>query len=410
MKQYKIYFCLSVTLLFTYSDLYAENDYHDAYERKAIAQVKATPASDIDPCLPPISYEKWFRSLAGNGAKIKWDFNDCGEGTGNSSDNGSDMSLCVGSTAKLVDGREIFANVEFARSSEKHRGYFPKKVEFRSQAGSYKERPLTSGTSPLDLQNFLNIRIIDIKLLYAAAWSDTETARVLLKQGANVNFELYKTPLLEAASIGSVPFVALLLEFGADVNARDEGGDIALNYAASNKQLDVVNMLLKNGVDSYSKNRTLSFAASDGYVDMVDLLLKNGVDKEAKNDALESAAEYGHLAITKLLIMNGADVNIKDKKSWTMLMHAASKGNVEIMRALIEGGADINIHTGGYGPALILAAQEGHLGAVQLLIEKGADLHALTAQSDTALSIAIKRQHLDIVKVLEEAEGLEKKN
>jgi ankyrin repeat protein len=41
------------------------------------------------------------------------------------------------------------------------------------------------------------------------------------------------TPLILAASAGRIEVVQVLIGFGADVNAQNEGGHTALQYAAS---------------------------------------------------------------------------------------------------------------------------------------------------------------------------------
>ena len=93
MRQNKIFICFSIPLMLVLTNVHAD---YFSYEKKAIAQVKATPASKIDPNLPVLPYEQWVRNLAGKDAKIQWELNDCGEGTGGPADRDRDMPLCVG--------------------------------------------------------------------------------------------------------------------------------------------------------------------------------------------------------------------------------------------------------------------------------------------------------------------------
>jgi len=64
----------------------------------------------------------------------------------------------------------------------------------------------------------------------AAARGGIETTRVLLEAGANPNLDSW-TPLMGAAMSGDTVLMALLLEFGADAQRRDESGKSAADYA-----------------------------------------------------------------------------------------------------------------------------------------------------------------------------------
>lgn len=70
-------------------------------------------------------------------------------------------------------------------------------------------------------------------LMYAASFGSYEILDRLLKNGAKVN-QIRKvdgmTPLMFAAFNGELKKVALLLKYGANKNARDLNGKLALNY------------------------------------------------------------------------------------------------------------------------------------------------------------------------------------
>ena len=78
------------------------------------------------------------------------------------------------------------------------------------------------------------------------------------------------TPLMEAASVGHVDIVKLLLAHGADVNAQSSSGNTPLMYACAGGHEAVVKALLEGGsnVEDHNENghTPLMEAASAGHV------------------------------------------------------------------------------------------------------------------------------------------------
>jgi ankyrin repeat protein len=71
------------------------------------------------------------------------------------------------------------------------------------------------------------------------------TVRALLEAGAKIEVRngTGQTPLIAAAWSGNIDCVALLLERGADRNAKDREGKTARDYARANNRLEVVRLL-----------------------------------------------------------------------------------------------------------------------------------------------------------------------
>src|SRR5689334_11574492 len=87
--------------------------------------------------------------------------------------------------------------------------------------------------------------------MYAAVRAgDTAAVAALLQSGADVNMKDRRggaTPLMNAAAFGSIETMRLLIEKGADVNARSAGNATALMWAATD--LAKVRLLLVKGAD-----------------------------------------------------------------------------------------------------------------------------------------------------------------
>ena len=109
-------------------------------------------------------------------------------------------------------------------------------------------------------------------LFWPAAFGDKGTMKFLLQNGANINFHSTKkvlssssmgTPLMWAAyaEAQDPELVAMLLDKGADVNARTVEGQTALSRAEPRGNTAVVDMLLKGGAMDVSPPKLSSSAS-----------------------------------------------------------------------------------------------------------------------------------------------------
>ena len=113
---------------------------------------------------------------------------------------------------------------------------------------------------------------------------DLDTARLILKSGADVNL---RTPLRRAAYCNHVDVVRLLLEFRAEVNRRDQWGKTPLIAASKEGHDECMRVLLDAGadVDTCEENGkdALYYACSAGHTSTVQLLLERGADVSARH-------------------------------------------------------------------------------------------------------------------------------
>jgi len=72
----------------------------------------------------------------------------------------------------------------------------------------------------------------------AVSRGDIEATKLLLDKGAEVNARQERgfTPLFSAAGAGNIPLMGLLVKHGADVNARTDDGKTAYDIALERKQ------------------------------------------------------------------------------------------------------------------------------------------------------------------------------
>ena len=87
---------------------------------------------------------------------------------------------------------------------------------------------------------------LDVPILAAAYNGNIEAVKQHLAAGTDVNVKggfADGTPLHYAAANGHKEIVELLIEKGADVKAKDEGGKTPLDVAIQFKELEITNLL-----------------------------------------------------------------------------------------------------------------------------------------------------------------------
>ena len=219
-----------------------------------------------------------------------------------------------------------------------------------------------------------------------------EITRVLLQHGADRearDIVGYK-PLERAVTVGHVELVHVLLEYGADANACDRRGCTLLYIASWWESPTVIPLLLKHGADVKAQNKdneTPLHQARDEEV--ARLLLEHGANANAldiKNRTpLHHVSERGLTGVAQVLLEHGVDANAQDKERRTPL-HQAGRGDVA--RLLLEHGADANALDIKNRTPLHHVSGRGRTGAAHVLLEHGVDVNARDANNTTPLHLA----------------------
>ena len=237
------------------------------------------------------------------------------------------------------------------------------------------------------------------------------------------------SPLLYAARQGHVEVAELLLDAGADLNARESNDIWPLLIAISNNQMPMAEFLLQqdgvliNSQDWYGRSPIWE-AVNVRNLYVHNATYVNGVDRAPV------------LELIKHLIDKGADLNVRTKESpparqhlleitgtleWvdftgqTPFLSAALAGDVTVMKLLLEHGADPMINTfQGTSPLMAAAGvnwvvaqtytegEEQLLAAVKLCHELGMDVNQQNSMGITALMGAANRGSDSIIRYLVE--------
>ena len=94
-----IKYIITLSLIFP-SVLFAEINNSEWIEK-----MKTINANTVNSSLPAVSYEKWFSGFVGDGIKLNWEVNDCGEQDGSGKQ--KDFPICVEVSANLLKNRKL---------------------------------------------------------------------------------------------------------------------------------------------------------------------------------------------------------------------------------------------------------------------------------------------------------------
>ena len=252
--------------------------------------------------------------------------------------------------------------------------------------------------------------------LVAAANSDPKITEMLLKRNAKVN-EPSKdsvTPLMAAARAGNLEAVTLLLEYGANPNAEDNKGKTALNYAAENKNHDIVLKLIDTKIIKIDDKETalsVSITSAAAAKDMMTVhkLLDRGADINGKNQLgytpLIAAVDTGDYKFVREMLALNPNLEVKDNTGRTALMHSVQNKDDAITKLLLNAGANPQTQDALATTPLILSAKNSNNTMVKELLKRGADVNAQDRLGRSALSWAVENGDYPVFNTVMATEG-----
>ena len=208
--------------------------------------------------------------------------------------------------------------------------------------------------------------------LHLAAQQDAYLTQKVISHGvhpdeSNVEGE---TPLMLAVMVENIETAKVLIKQGADVNAINDNAETPLHYAAR-----------------HNKNNSIT-----------QLLLRREGNIEAMNNsgmtALYISALQGNDAVCRYLLEAGANVHAFNPDGWTALHYLAMRGDLACMEPLLSpAGADVEVfynsnHFSSQSSMAYDTSSKRKVALVKLLLDKGAEINA-KGRGFTALNLAV---------------------
>lgn len=179
---------------------------------------------------------------------------------------------------------------------------------------------------------------LETPLITAASYGDAKVARVLIEAGADIEARASETAggvpggtaLLHAAVFGMTDVVDVLVAAGAEVHGVEEAaaaGDVA-GWLDPETPLD-------------ARIRALVMAADHERLEVIDALISAGTPVDAVDDAfgghpLRTAAANGRPRSVHRLLARGADPNLRDERGRTPLALCRESRSANDSRGLAE--------------------------------------------------------------------------
>ncbi|MBB6479169.1 ankyrin repeat domain-containing protein [Spirochaeta isovalerica] len=160
--------------------------------------------------------------------------------------------------------------------------------------------------------------LIEYYKYYNDKWLEKATVRIAKKTLIDQHRDITLTAFVEVVKEGDCMLAGIYLEAGYSASDRDRNGVPLICWAARNRKLPMIKLLMKAGADI------------------------NAVSDDRNCTALIDAASEDDYECVVFLLQYDPDLEVESKNGQTALTIASGHNKPDIVRALFEAGADMN--------------------------------------------------------------------
>ena len=228
------------------------------------------------------------------------------------------------------------------------------------------EALLKSGANPTDSES----------LYHSTEHADLECVKLLLKYGASANSTNVLKHMLDREDAEGV---RLLLAADADANAINDKGETALHWAVwRGRSTRIIELLLDSGanIDARRSDRRTAYALAvqSGQTETATLLEQRGANTEiTASDRFMGACTTARPEVLERLLAAAPDMT-RSPEIARLLPDLASAHRTAAVRSLLAAGAPVDGRGDLGGTALHWACWKGYADLVKLLLDHGASL------------------------------------
>ena len=277
-------------------------------------------------------------------------------------------------------------------------------------------------------------------LLNAFSYGIDVTRILITHENVTYRDSLGNTPLhIAIQNDASYEEIMLLIEMGAEINARNRDGESALYFAVDTNNRVIGEKLLAEGADVFYAgnnndsplllalsaggesqewlltsevikaqdslgNTPLHIAAEYNLNNAMLNILEKGGDPNVQNTNGESpifiAVKENNIIAIEILLLNGADKNLRNYLGNTILHISVEANAKDAAYSALNNGFDVNAQNSSGKTALHIASQLNNIDMMNLLLEQGADIHSADIIGRTPLMDAIKMQSIQTIQYL----------
>ena len=289
----------------------------------------------------------------------------------------------------------------------------------------------------------LNINSLDIASHEECQWQEVEIALKQAELTSDLSYKKQYNPLTLAVKLKNLDLCQTLTRKGADIDAKDNSGNRALELAIKSGEEKIAKHLIESGanvsISLFDGATLLHIAALYGQIDIMELLVEKGLDinsigivpsdvdslmlsysgisSDYQNLVRERLKEKGFqltplvMAITnnqseavQWLISRKAILNKLDLFG-RPIFHALTSGNAEIVKLLIDSGIDILELQIKYlgeeqAPLIHLLTCSKNSQALQLYFAHKGNPNKVDSEGNTALHGAVLQDDVEVISVL----------